>query len=114
MFDQTGVLFWVTQYTCGKFHDHWSKNIEVMIGEPLSCNVSFFKKLKKYKKPAFKVAHPIKLLIIPHGKLLQTDRLFTHQQFTCLALSTSESCRMIDIVLPRKPNVCHVRDTKLP
>ena len=43
-------------------------------------------------------------------KLLQSDWSFTHQHFRCLVLSPFESCQMIDIMLPRKPNICHVRD----
>ena len=51
--------------------------------------------------------------IIPHQKPLQSDWSFTFQHFRCLALSTSESCRMIDII-PFKPNICHVRNIMLP
>ena len=54
-----------------------------------------------------------KIIIIPHQKLLQPDWLFTHQHFRCLVLSPFESCHMINIILPRKLNICHVRDIML-
>ena len=55
----------------------------------------------------------IRFIIIPHQILLQSDWSFSHQHFTCLVLSPFESCHMIDIMLPRKPNICHVRDIML-
>ena len=49
-------------------------------------------------------------IIIPHQKLLQPDWLLTHEHFRCLVLSPFESCHMINIMLPCKPNIRHVRD----
>ena len=49
-------------------------------------------------------------IIKPHQKLLQSDRSFTHQHFKCLVLSAFESCHLINIMLPRKTYICHVRD----
>ena len=53
-------------------------------------------------------------IIIPHQKLPQSDWSFTHQHFRCFVLSAFESCHMIDIMLPHKPNICYVKDIMLP
>ena len=58
-----------------------------------------------HTSPKFDVL--ISAIIIPHQKLLQSDWSFTHQHFSCLFLSAFESCHMIDITLPRKPNIYH-------
>ena len=52
----------------------------------------------------------INCLIIPHQKLLQSDWSLTHQHVRCLVLSPFESCHMIDIMLPRKLNICMSRE----
>ena len=86
----------------------------------MSITLSFIQELIKLHNPV-KARHKHDLLlavftratiatsiIIPHQKLLQSDWSFTHQHFRCLVLSPFESCRMVDIMLPRKPNICHM------